>query len=80
VELNLRYLGVIERYAVRHRVVPGITGLAQIHGHRGETPSPSAMQRRVDYDLEYIRTRSLGADLLIILRTVASVIRGVNAY
>jgi exopolysaccharide biosynthesis polyprenyl glycosylphosphotransferase len=80
VELNLRYLGVIERYAVRHRVVPGITGLAQVNGHRGETRSPSAMQRRVDFDLEYIRTRSLGADIWIIFRTVASVIRGVNAY
>jgi exopolysaccharide biosynthesis polyprenyl glycosylphosphotransferase len=80
VELNLRYLGVIARYAVRHRVVPGITGLAQINGHRGETRSASAMQRRVDYDLEYIRTRSLGSDIWIILRTIASVIRGVNAY
>jgi putative colanic acid biosynthesis UDP-glucose lipid carrier transferase len=80
VELNLRYLGVIERYAVRHRVVPGITGLAQVNGHRGETRSPSAMQRRVDFDLEYIRTRSLGTDIWIILRTFTSVIRRVNAY
>jgi putative colanic acid biosynthesis UDP-glucose lipid carrier transferase len=80
VELNLRYLGVIDRYAGRHRVVPGITGLAQINGFRGETRSPSAMQKRVEFDLEYIRTRSLGTDILILIRTVGSVIRGVNAY
>ena len=80
VELNLRYLGSIDRYAVRHRVTPGITGLAQINGYRGETRAPSLMQKRVDYDIEYIRTRSLGADIRILLRTVGSVIRRTNAY
>jgi exopolysaccharide biosynthesis polyprenyl glycosylphosphotransferase len=80
VELNLRYLGVIARYAGRHRVLPGITGLAQVNGLRGETRNASSMQRRVDFDLEYIRTRSLAADVWILLRTVSSVARGINAY
>ncbi len=80
VELNLRCLGVIDRYAARHRVVPGITGLAQIKGLRGETPTTSLMQQRVDYDIEYIRTRSLAADVAILFKTPGSVLRGVNAY
>jgi exopolysaccharide biosynthesis polyprenyl glycosylphosphotransferase len=80
VELNLRYLGVIDRYAGRHRVLPGITGLAQVKGFRGETRSPSLMQKRVEFDLEYIRTRSIGADIMILLKTVSSVVRGENAY
>jgi exopolysaccharide biosynthesis polyprenyl glycosylphosphotransferase len=80
VELNLRYLGVIDRYAGRHRVLPGITGLAQVNGFRGETSSPSLMQKRVEFDLEYIRTHSLWTDILILLKTVSSVVRGANAY
>jgi len=80
VELNLRCLGVIDRYAGRHRVMPGITGLAQINGYRGETRSSALMQKRVDFDLEYIRTRSLGTDIWILIRTVGSVVRRVNAY
>ena len=80
VELNQRYLGVIERYAGRHRIMPGITGLAQVKGFRGETACPSAMQRRIELDLEYIRTRSLGRDMWILIKTVVSVVRGDNAY
>jgi exopolysaccharide biosynthesis polyprenyl glycosylphosphotransferase len=80
VELNLRFLGVIDGYAGRHRVPPGITGLAQINGFRGETSTPLLMQKRIDLDLEYIRTWSLRADLMILFRTLGSVIRGVNAY
>ena len=80
VELNRHYLGVIDHYAGRHRIMPGITGLAQVRGFRGETSSPSAMQRRIELDLEYIRTRSLGTDLWILIKTVISVLRGDNAY
>jgi exopolysaccharide biosynthesis polyprenyl glycosylphosphotransferase len=80
VELNLRYLRLIEGYAARHRLPPGITGLAQIKGLRGETGTNVLMQKRVEYDLEYIRTRSFAADIRILFLTVASVIRGANAY
>jgi len=80
VDLNLRCLGLIARYACRHRVMPGITGLAQINGFRGETFLRCAMQRRVDLDIEYIRTRSLGTDIAILFKTVGTVIRGKNAY
>jgi putative colanic acid biosynthesis UDP-glucose lipid carrier transferase len=38
------------------------------------------MQKRVEFDLEYIRTRSIGADIMILLKTVSSVVRGENAY
>ena len=45
---------------VRHKVKPGITGWAQIHGHRGETDTVDKMHARVEYDLEYLRDWSLG--------------------
>jgi putative colanic acid biosynthesis UDP-glucose lipid carrier transferase len=78
--LNVEYMGLIPNYTARHRVVPGMTGLAQILGFRGESRSPSVMEKRVELDLEYIRTRSLGADIRILFRTLGAVIRGANAY
>jgi putative colanic acid biosynthesis UDP-glucose lipid carrier transferase len=61
---------------VRHKVKPGVTGLAQVNGFRGEIRSLDKMQKRVEYDLEYLRNWSLGLDLLIILRTAVIVLRG----
>lgn len=58
------------RYAARHRVRPGMTGLAQVRGWRGETETEDKLLRRVDSDLEYIATWSLGLDLVILLRTL----------
>jgi lipopolysaccharide/colanic/teichoic acid biosynthesis glycosyltransferase len=58
------------RYAARHRVLPGMTGLAQVRGWRGETETEDKLLRRVDSDLEYIETWSLGLDLVILLRTL----------
>jgi hypothetical protein len=46
---------------VRHKVKPGITGWAQVNGHRGETDTLEKMQARVEYDLEYLRNWSLSA-------------------
>jgi lipopolysaccharide/colanic/teichoic acid biosynthesis glycosyltransferase len=68
------------RYADRHQVKPGMTGLAQIRGWRGETDTEEKLLRRLDSDLEYIANWSLGADLLIIGRTIATVLRMPNAY
>ncbi len=79
-ELNRRFASVIDRYLARHRVRPGITGWAQVNGFRGETRTDAQMQRRVELDLEYIRIRSLSFDIWILIRTVASVLRGSNAY
>ena len=71
---------VSHRYAARHCVKPGLTGLAQIRGWRGETDTEEKLLRRIDSDLEYIATRSLGRDLLIIGRTIVTVPRMPNAY
>lgn len=71
---------VTERYAARHCIRPGITGLAQVRGWRGETDTEEKLLRRIDCDLEYIATWSLGLDLLILWRTFGSVLRMRNAY
>jgi lipopolysaccharide/colanic/teichoic acid biosynthesis glycosyltransferase len=71
---------ITDRYAARHRVKPGMTGLAQIRGWRGETDTEEKLLRRIDSDLEYIATRSLRGDLLIIWRTIKTVLRMPNAY
>jgi len=71
---------VAPRYADRHRVRPGITGLAQVRGWRGETDTEDKLLRRIDSDLEYIATWSLVLDLRIICSTVGTVLRMRNAY
>ena len=73
---NETYRKVIKGYMVRHKVKPGITGLAQVHGYRGEIGSLDKMQKRVEYDLEYLRNWSLRLDLSIILRTAYIVLKG----
>ncbi len=77
---NEQYRQLIKAYMVRHKVKPGITGWAQIHGHRGETDTIEKMQARVEYDLEYLRNWSLGLDLQIIARTVKLVFFDRHAY
>ncbi len=77
---NEMYRQLIKAYMVRHKVKPGITGWAQVNGHRGETETLEKMQARVEYDLEYLRNWSLGLDLVIILRTVKSVLADAKAY
>jgi putative colanic acid biosynthesis UDP-glucose lipid carrier transferase len=77
---NEQYRQLIKAYMVRHKVKPGITGWAQVHGHRGETDTVEKMQARVEYDLEYLRNWSLGLDLQIIARTIVVVLLGKNAY
>jgi len=77
---NEMYRQLIKAYMVRHKVKPGITGWAQVNGHRGETDTLEKMQARVEYDLEYLRNWSLGLDLVIILRTVKSVLSDSKAY
>ena len=77
---NEQYRQLIKAYMVRHKVKPGITGWAQIHGHRGETETIEKMQARVEYDLEYLRNWSLGLDLQIIARTIKLVFFDRHAY
>jgi Undecaprenyl-phosphate glucose phosphotransferase len=66
---NNHYGKVVDCYFARHNVKPGITGWAQVSGHRGETDTVEKMNCRVQYDLEYIERWSLGFDLKIIILT-----------
>ena len=77
---NEQYRQLIKAYMVRHKVKPGITGWAQVHGLRGETETVDKMQQRVEYDLEYLRNWSLRLDLQIIARTVKLVFFDRRAY
>ncbi len=77
---NEQYRELIKAYMVRHKVKPGITGWAQIHGYRGETDTIEKMKARVEYDLEYLRNWSLALDLKIILRTIPLMIFDRGAY
>ena len=70
----------VRNYAFRHRVKPGLTGWAQVHGCRGPTPTSKDIENRVQYDLWYIDNWSFGLDFSIILQTVLEVIRSRNAY
>ena len=71
---------VMPHYPARHVVKPGMTGLAQVRGLRGETRTEQALIRRVEADFEYIGRWSLTLDLLILLRTAICVLRMKNAY
>ncbi len=77
---NEEYRQLIKAYMVRHKVKPGITGWAQVNGHRGETETIEKMQARVEYDLEYLRNWSLALDLQIIIRTVRVAFFNTKAY
>jgi len=77
---NEQYRRLIKGYMVRHKVKPGITGWAQVNGCRGETNSVDKMQKRIEFDLEYLRRWSLGFDLLILFKTAMIVLRRTNAY
>lgn len=75
-----RFEDVTPRYADRHRVKPGMSGLAQVRGWRGETDTQQKLLNRLDSDLEYIETWSLRLDVSILLRTIPLVARMFNAY
>jgi putative colanic acid biosynthesis UDP-glucose lipid carrier transferase len=77
---NETYRKLVKGYMVRHKVKPGITGWAQVCGYRGETDTIEKMEKRIEFDLEYLRTWSLSMDLWIIFKTVVLVVRDRNAY
>ena len=71
---------LITNYARRHDVKPGLTGWAQVNGHRGETPTLDLMRTRVEHDVWYARNACLVLDLKILLRTPFEVVRSRNAH
>ncbi len=77
---NEHYRNMIQGYMLRHKVKPGITGLAQVSGCRGETDTTEKMQQRIEYDHRYIREWSLWLDFKILFKTVLVVFSQENAY
>ncbi len=79
--MNLESMNTIDNYMLRHIILPGITGWAQVNGLRGEIKSMKEMQARVDFDLYYIHRWTFWMDCQIILQTMINFIRGdQNAY
>jgi len=79
--LNLQSKDKVKMYMLRHLVKPGITGWAQVNGHRGETGSVEKMQKRIEHDIWYIENWSFWLDIQIIFMTVWNMIKGdPNAY
>ena len=77
---NEEYRKLIKGYMVRHKVLPGITGLAQVNGCRGETSQLEEMEARVNYDLDYLRRWTPMLDIKIILLTAVRIFRDDKAY
>lgn len=77
---NEYYRKLIDGYMIRHKVPPGITGLAQVSGMRGETATVEDMRNRIEFDLAYLRNWSIGLDMQIIFQTVALMFRDEAAY
>ena len=75
-----KYDEVVDGYFARHRVKPGITGWAQVHGWRGETDTHEKIQQRVDHDLYYIENWSILLDIYILAITPTAVFKTSNAF
>lgn len=71
---------IVNGYAARHKVRPGITGWAQINGWRGEIDDPDALRRRVEHDLYYIENWSIWLDLYVLMITPFRLVSTRNAY
>jgi Undecaprenyl-phosphate glucose phosphotransferase len=71
---------VVQTYAGRHKVKPGITGWAQVNGWRGETDTEEKLVKRIEHDLFYIENWSIGFDIYILIRTAFAVIAPRNAF
>ena len=83
VSANVRgelYEHLLNSYFKRHKVKPGITGWAQIHGMRGETDTREKIEKRLDYDLYYIENFSIFLDVYILLNTPRALLETEQAY
>jgi len=77
---GILFRDAVKSYRRRHQVRPGITGLAQIRGHRGETRTIRSFEQRMSSDMEYIENWSIWLDVIILLKTVRVVFGQDNAY
>jgi putative colanic acid biosynthesis UDP-glucose lipid carrier transferase len=77
---NEEYRSLITYYMLRHKVLPGITGWAQVNGWRGETETLDKMEKRIEFDLAYIRNWSLWWDVKIVIMTMFKGFVGKNVY
>jgi len=75
IEHNTDFDQRIAAYMTRHRIKPGITGLAQINGYRGEINVLEKMKKRVEYDMQYINNWSFWLDMEILLKTIPALLR-----
>ncbi len=73
---TFEYANKVDKYMLRHFVKPGITGLAQVRGYRGEIETDADIMNRIKFDIFYIENWSLFLDLKIILQTVLNAILG----
>ena len=77
---NEEYRKLVTYYMLRHKVLPGITGWAQVNGWRGETDTLDKMEKRVEFDLAYIRNWTLWWDVKIVFLTLFKGFVGKNVY
>ncbi len=75
-----QYRKIIDKYMVRQFLKPGISGLAQVNGFRGETKDTRLMEKRVENDISYMENWSLMLDVRIVFLTIINVFRGDGAY
>ena len=77
---NDAYKHLIPKYALRHKVKPGITGWAQICGYRGETDTLDKMEGRIRHDIFYLENWSVWMDIKVIFLTPLAVLQNKNVY
>ena len=75
IEHNTDFDQRIAAYMTRHRIKPGITGLAQVNGYRGEIKVLEKMKKRVEYDMQYINNWSFWLDMEILIKTIPALLR-----
>jgi putative colanic acid biosynthesis UDP-glucose lipid carrier transferase len=80
VRLNDQYRDLVDKYMVRHFVLPGITGWAQVNGYRGETNTPDLMEKRIQLDVWYLENWSFKLDLRCVLKTVTNMLGGKETF
>lgn len=77
---DAHYSTLLPYYGQRFAVRPGLTGLAQVKGFRGEIRQLDCMAQRVDADVEYVKSWSIRSDIVILFQTIPLILRRVNAY